>query len=87
VPWNDELDDVRRLGSERSPTRSPTLLLTQRTSNLYGAAGRSSLSNFARKGNSRSLANIRIVISDSGRTSLGYRSAERKYIRGNRIDQ
>jgi hypothetical protein len=35
APWSSELDDVRHLGTERSPTRSPTFFRTHHPSNFF----------------------------------------------------
>jgi hypothetical protein len=87
VPCISELDDVRRLGTERSPTRSPTFFGTHRPSNLYGLARRLSLRVCVPANTLIDLDNILIEILDSRPTFLGYRSAEKKYIQGNGIDQ
>jgi hypothetical protein len=87
VPWISELDDVRGLGTERSPTRSPTFFRTHRPSNLYGLARRLTLRVSVPVHTLIDLDNILIEILDSRPTFLGYGSAEKKYIQGNGIDQ
>lgn len=87
VPCISELNDVQRLGTERSPTRSPTFSRTHRPSNLYWLARRLSLRVCVPVNTLIDLDDILIEILDSRPTFLGYRSAEKKYIQGNGIDQ